>query len=89
MQDGDCYHAAAHVPAGETEAQGDEPQLYSMSMGQVGAQICGLTANMSPTPNTPYPSTTPPSHPLAPLAGARAELRGAGLGPGGGRLPGA
>lgn len=63
------------------QAQRDRPGLYSLGRGQGGAQDCGLRAKLTPTSKSPSPSTPPPSHTLAPLAGARAELRGSGLGP--------
>ena len=89
-QDGGCY-CAAPFSSLETEApgwgRGDGLQLHSM--GQVGAQACGLGAKPTPTPNSPHPSTPSSRHPLVLLASARAELRGAGLGPRGGLLPGA
>lgn len=61
-------------------------RLQSMGRGQVGVQVCGFRTKL-------IPILTPPTlslpHPLAPLAGARAELRGAGLEPGSRLLLGA
>ena len=61
-------------------------RLQSTGRGQVGAQVCGFRTKLIPI-LTPLTLSLP--HPLAPLAGARAELRGAGLGPGSRLLLGA
>ena len=56
---------------------------------QVGHQVCGFRTKLIPTLTPPTCSLRPPPPSLAPLTGARAELRGTGLGPGSRLLLGA
>ena len=56
---------------------------------QVGDQVCDVRTKLIPTLTPPTCSLPPPPHSLAPLTGARAELRGTGLGPGSRLLLGA
>lgn len=82
-QDGSCYHAAAHFPAGKTEVQGEG--LWLHYTGQMGAQVCGLRAKLTPTSNSPTPpplSLLPTSWPpwLVPGLSLEGLARGPGVG---------
>lgn len=82
---GGCSHAIAHFLAGETEAQGDGItcfRLYSVGGGQVGAQVWGLRAKLTFTPDSPLSFYTPSSQSLVPWLVPGLNLKVLAWGPG-------